>query len=134
MDMISQPTARFLGASRGSSATTTRLSLAQLAQLSGVGTADLDGLMDFGVLEGILPGHELATFDIGLVMTLQRAQRLRKDLALDDHSFALAVMLLRDVYELEDEIRFVRSEAQRYLAEPPVSPRPAPPSATHSQR
>ncbi len=134
MDIASQPTSHFCGVSKGSSAATTRLSLTQLAQLSGVGTAELDSLMAFGVLGEILPDQELATFDIGLVMTLQRAQRLRRDLALDEHSFALAVMLLREVSDLEDEVRFVRSEALRYLADAPATPRPSPPSATHSQR
>lgn len=92
--------------------------MAQLAQLSGVATEELAGLMDFGVLAETRPEHGPATFDIGFVMTLQRAQRLRQDLALDDHSFALAVMLLQHLADLEEEIRIVRSQARRLLDEP----------------
>ena len=90
----------------------------QLAQLSGVAAPELDGLIDYGVLAVTAPEHEPATFDIGFVMTLQRAQRLRQDLALDDHAFALAVMLLQQIAELEEEVRTMRSDAQRCLAEP----------------
>ena len=118
MNLASMPTLRFNGVSKGSSATTTRLSMAQLAQLSGVAAPELDGLIDYGVLAVTAPEHEPATFDIGFVMTLQRAQRLRQDLALDDHAFALAVMLLQQIAELEEEVRTMRSDAQRCLAEP----------------
>jgi hypothetical protein len=118
MDITSHPTARFSGATHGGPATTTRLSMEQLAQLSGVATDALAGLMDFGVLAEARPEQGPATFDIGFVMTLQRAQRLRQELALDEHSFALAVMLLQHVADLEEEIRTVRSEARRLLDEP----------------
>ena len=117
MNLISMPTVRLTHVSGGSLPTTT-LSMAQLAQLSGVATDELDSLMEFGVLTAIRPELEPATFDIAFVMTLQRARRLREDLALDDHAFALAVMLLQQVADLEEEVRIVRSEARRHLAGP----------------
>ncbi len=134
MHSVARPQASFNGVSRGSSATTTRLSIEQLAQLSGVESAELSELMEFGVLTEVRPEPASTTFEIGLVMTLQRAQRLRQDLALDDHAFALAVMLLREVSDLEEEVRLVRSEAQRYLAEIPSRPVPGPLSSKHSER
>ncbi|MEO8921691.1 MAG: chaperone modulator CbpM [Caldimonas sp.] len=110
----------------------------QLAQLSGVAMDELAGLKEFGVLAETRPEHGPTTFDIGFVMTLQRAQKLRQDLALDEHSFALAVMFLQHVADLEEEVRIVRSEASRLLDEPNPTPTPVPrfaqSSATHSER
>lgn len=78
------------------------LSLEQVAQLSGVGAADLRSLVDYGVLT---PVRDPWTFRLDCVVTLQRADHLRQDLALDDHGFALAMMLLGQITDLEDELR-----------------------------
>lgn len=76
------------------------LSLEQVAQLSGVVTADLKGLVEHGVLTPVAPLSEPWTFRLDCVMTLQRADHLRQSLALDDHGFALA-MMLSQITELE---------------------------------
>lgn len=81
----------------------TPLSMAQVAQLSGISTADLRSLMDYGVLMPIKPETRPWTFDIDCVMTLQRADQLRVDLALDTHAFALAVMFLNQIMRLETQ-------------------------------
>lgn len=88
----------------------TTLTLAQVAQLSGIGEADLRGLVDYGVLTPVTAEGETWAFDIGCVMTLQRAERLRRDLALDGHAFALAVMLLNQITALEGQLRSARWE------------------------
>ncbi len=88
----------------------TTLALAQFAQLSGVGEANLEGLVDYGVLTPVTSEGESWAFDIGCVMTLQRAERLRRDLALDGHAFALAVMLLNQITALERQLCGARLE------------------------
>ncbi len=80
------------------------LSIEQVAQLSGVATTDLRGLVEHGVLSPIVPGGEPWTFSLDCVMALQRADHLRRDLALDGHGFALAMMLLGQITGLEQEL------------------------------
>ncbi len=84
------------------------LSLEQVAQLSGVGTVDLKGLIDYGVLTPVTSVSDPRAFRLDCVMTLQRADLLRHDLALDDHGFALAMMLLGQITDLESELRTMR--------------------------
>lgn len=81
------------------------LSLEQVAQLSGVGTADLKALVDCGVLTPIKPVSACLAFRLDCVMTLQHADHLRQDLALDNHSSALAMLLLSQITDLESELR-----------------------------
>lgn len=50
-------------------------------------------------------------------MTLQRADHLRRDLALDEHGFALAMMLLSRISSLEGELRTTRP----HLHPPPAA-------------
>lgn len=81
------------------------LSMEQVAQLSGVGSAELKDLVDHGVLLPVTPEGEPWTFSLDCVMALQRADHLRQDLALDGHGFALAMMLLNQLTGLEEELR-----------------------------
>ena len=80
------------------------LSIGQTAQLSGVSEADLLGLIEYGVLIPNVPESEPRTFNIDCVMKLQRATLMRQDLALDSHGFALAMMFLNQITELEDQL------------------------------
>jgi hypothetical protein len=80
------------------------LSIEQVAQLSGVGTTDLRGLVEHGVLLPVMPGGEPWTFSLDCVMALQRADHLRRHLALDGHGFALAMMLLGQITGLEQQL------------------------------
>ena len=81
------------------------LSMEQVAQLSGVGTADLRALVEHGVLLPVTPGSEPSRFSLDCVMALQRAEHVRQDLALDGHGFALAMVLLSRITGLEDDRR-----------------------------
>lgn len=93
------------------------LSLEQVAQLSGVGAADLQELVEHGVLRPVTPVSEPWTFRLDCVIALQRADHLRQDLALDDHGFALAMMLLSQITGLEDELRTAKPESHNLLSE-----------------
>ena len=86
------------------------LSMAQVAQLSGVSMAELPGLVDYGVLTPVALERKPWAFNAACVMTLQRAEALRQDLLLDSHSFALAVMLLNRITGLEAQLSRMQSE------------------------
>ncbi|MEP6792548.1 MAG: chaperone modulator CbpM [Ramlibacter sp.] len=90
----------------------TTLSITQVAQLSGVAADDLQGLMDHGVLLPVSASTPLA-FGMECVMTLQRANALREDLALDGHSFALAMMLMSRVADLEAQVRTAQADLRK---------------------
>ena len=91
-------------------------SLSQLAQLSAINEADLRALVDYGVLIPVPPEIEPWSFSADGVEILLRADRLRKDLALDLHAFALAVMLLGQITGLEAELGKLQSELLRHSA------------------
>lgn len=93
------------------------LSLEQVAQLSGVATADLKGLVDHGVLTPVTPVSDPWAFRLDCVMTLQHTDHLRQDLALDDHGFALAMMLVSQITDLEGELRTTRPRLHELRAE-----------------
>ncbi|MEP7154473.1 MAG: chaperone modulator CbpM [Betaproteobacteria bacterium] len=99
------------------------LTLEQVAQLSGVGAADLQALVEHGVLTPVMPAGEPVSFPLDCVMTLQRADHLRQDLALDDHGFALAMMLLGRITDLEDELRVALPVLQNPVSETQVARR-----------
>ena len=86
------------------------LSMAQVAQLSGVSVTELSGLVDYGVLVPVALESKPWAFKAGCVMILQRAEALRQDLLLDGHSFALAVMFLNRITGLEVQLSSTRTE------------------------
>ena len=86
------------------------LSMAQVAQLSGVSVTELSGLVDYGVLVPVALENKPWAFTAGCVMILQRAEALRQDLLLDGHSFALAVMFLNRITGLEVQLSSTRTE------------------------
>ena len=97
-----------------------QLSLIQVAQLSGVAAADLQGLLEYGVLQPTDSEALPQTFDIGCVLNLQRAEQLRLDLALDGHGFALALMFFNRIAGVEAELRGTRAELRRCRADAPL--------------
>lgn len=88
----------------------TLISIDQVEQLSGVSQADLSGLIEYGVLRPSAIEGEPCTFDISCVVTLQRAALMRKDLALDSHGFALALMFLNEITGLQAELHSTQSD------------------------
>jgi len=89
------------------------ITLPQLAQLSGTSVADLQDLVDYGVLSPTNPDSLDWTFALPEVMVLQRAKALRQDLALDAHAFALAVMLLKQITALEWQLQAAEAHIVR---------------------
>jgi hypothetical protein len=90
--------------SRQSSCQGTLLSMDQTAQLSGVNETDLLSLVAYGALAPAVPGGKPYLFDISCVIKLQRADRVRQDLALDHHGFAMALMLFHQITKSEMQL------------------------------
>lgn len=97
------------------------VSLRQLAQLSDVGLSDLLELIDYGVLVPAPSGPGAELFAVRYIPVLQQAQRLRSDLALDAHAFALAVMLCGRIVDVETELRRAKSDLRHCRAESTAS-------------
>ena len=91
------------------------LSLAELAELSGLPAAELREWVDEGLLAPIDANAEPWTFGADRLVTVQQACRLGKDLELEPHGLALAVRLLDRVHALEAEVRALRARLPRVL-------------------
>ena len=89
------------------------LSMTQVAQLSGISEVDLEGLVDYGVLKPLTSQSEPPSFDLDCIVMLQRADLMRRDLALDSHAFALAVMLLSQITGLEAQLHEARTHLRQ---------------------
>ena len=92
------------------------LSIDQLARLSEVSEADIRELMDYGVLLPASSGMEPLGFRTDSVAILRHAGGLRRDLALDNHAFSLAVMFLDRISALETELARVRVQLHECFA------------------
>jgi hypothetical protein len=90
----------------------------QVAQLSGIGEADVTALVEYGVLTPVNTQSKPWRFDAECVMTLQHAEQMRRDLLLDNHGFALAVMFLSLKATSDAELRAVRSELRECREQP----------------
>ncbi len=97
------------------------ITMPQLAQLSGTSVADLQDLVDYGVLSPNNPDSRDWTFALPEVMVLQRAEALRQDLALDTHAFALAVMLLKQITALEWQLEAAEARVVLLSGKAPVA-------------
>jgi len=86
------------------------LSLTQLARHCGIDESDLLDLVDHGVLRPADSEQQPWHFSADCIGNLRRAQRLRQDLALDDHGFALMLMCLDRICGLEAGLHRLRSE------------------------
>ena len=80
------------------------LTLAELAERSKISAEDIQGLVEYGVLSPIKPEAQSLEFNLACLSALQRAEHLREDLILDNHSFALAVMLENQIVGLEAQL------------------------------
>lgn len=81
-----------------------RLSLGELAAISGLSAAELHELVDYGVLTPTNPQEPCWVFSTDCMLTMRRARRLRDDLDLDTHAMALAFMLLDRIEVLEARV------------------------------
>lgn len=88
------------------------LSLAELAELSGLPPALLEDLLDCGVIVPLeLQGARAERrFGASALQTARTAGRLRADFELDVQSLVLALGLLERVADLEAQLRELRAQ------------------------
>lgn len=75
-----------------------------LAEVSGLSLAEIDDLVEIGVIAPTDGTVEPPVFSLCHVLTVKRARRLRDDFQLDHHGVALALTLLRRIGELQAEL------------------------------
>jgi chaperone modulatory protein CbpM len=81
------------------------LSLVELAELSGLSAAELQGLADFGAIVAVDLAAEPLQFRADCLPLTRAAGRLRQDFELDIAGLAVALALLDRVHELETQVR-----------------------------
>ncbi|HEX6136768.1 MAG TPA: chaperone modulator CbpM [Casimicrobiaceae bacterium] len=82
------------------------VSIAELAELSGLTEDELAALVDCGALAPAGEGGASWTFSASCIVTARTARRLRDDLALDEaHAVALVLRLMQRIEALELELR-----------------------------
>lgn len=79
-----------------------------LAEVSGLSLADIEDLVDSGLITPAAPPPAPRTFHLVHVVTVRTARRLRDDFELDRNGVALALTLLRRIERLETELRATR--------------------------
>jgi chaperone modulatory protein CbpM len=84
------------------------ISVAGLAQLSGLPEAELRELVEYGALVPLNPDDAEWLFAGHCVVTVQIASRLRRDFELDPQALALALSLIGRIHQLEAELRKLR--------------------------
>ena len=90
-----------------------RLSLGELAAVSGLSPGELHELVGYGVLTPANPQEPQWVFSTDCMHTMRRACRLREDLGLDTHAMALAFMLLDRIDNLEARVRELQAQVSR---------------------
>jgi hypothetical protein len=90
------------------------LSLAELAQMSGLSEAELRELVDHGAVTPVNPDSSPWVFNGKCLLTVRTACRLRACFELEPHGVALVVSLLERMHELEAELRGLRAQLPRH--------------------
>ena len=89
------------------------ISLARLAELSGLEEARLRELVDYGALAPVDPAAASWTFSAEGVVTARTACRLLNDFELEPHGLALVLTLLDRIRELQRELQRLHAEMPR---------------------
>ncbi|HXX84029.1 MAG TPA: chaperone modulator CbpM [Casimicrobiaceae bacterium] len=89
------------------------ISLARLAELSGLEEARLRELVDYGALAPVDPAAASWTFSAECVVTARTACRLLNDFELEPHGLALVLTLLERIRELRSELQRLHAEMPR---------------------
>lgn len=90
-----------------------RVTLEELAALSGLPEAALRELVECGVLVPVDAGEARWSFSAHYVVAVRSAGRLRRDFDLDPSGLAVAFSLLERVRALEEELRGLRAQYPR---------------------
>lgn len=86
------------------------LTLAELAELSGLSEVELHELVDSGAIASVDPEAATQTFSADYIVLARSACRLRNDFELDTKGLAVALTLLERVRALEAELRGLRAQ------------------------
>jgi chaperone modulatory protein CbpM len=86
------------------------VSLAELAQVSGLTEAELRELVEYGALVPANPQQARWTFSGECVLIVRTAQRLRESFDLDPNALSLALGFLERIRALEAELRALRAQ------------------------
>lgn len=90
-----------------------RVSLAELAALSGLPDTMLVELVECGALAPLQEDGDKWTFSARCVITVRKAGRLRNDFDLDANALAVAMSFLERIHELEDQLHAARAQIPR---------------------
>jgi chaperone modulatory protein CbpM len=90
------------------------LSLAELAEMSGLSEAELKELVDHGAVTPVNPDASPWVFNGKCLLTVRTACRLRVSFDLEPHGVALVVSLLDRIHELEAELNSLRAQLPRH--------------------
>ena len=91
------------------------VSLAELAELSGLSEAELRELMEYHALVPCDPDAAETTFTADCVVTARTACRLRTDFDLESSGLALVLTLLERIRDLEGQVRSVDAQRPRRI-------------------
>ena len=88
------------------------VTLAELAELSGLSETELRELADSGAIAPVNQDADVATqmFSANCVVVARTANRLRHDFELDMQGLAVALALLDRMHALEAELREIRAQ------------------------
>ena len=86
------------------------ISLAELAEISGLSAAELGELVENGALVPNNPLEEQWTFSGNYIVTVQTVCRLRQDFDLDLNALGLALLFLDRIRELESQLYDLRAQ------------------------
>lgn len=81
------------------------ISIDELAQLSGLTIAELEELIDCGVLVPTQPEKKPRVFHSSYIVSVKTASRLRDAFELDTNALSLALLLLDRIRLLEDKLK-----------------------------
>lgn len=87
------------------------ISLAQLAELSGLSEAGVRELTDYGVLLPVDTAATEPSYRAECVVTARTAFRLQKDMELNMEGLALVLSLLERMHDLEARLRDMRARS-----------------------
>ena len=94
----------------------TRITLEELAALSGLNDSLLRELVDYGVLAPLNPEEARWHFSAHCVVTVRTAGRLHSDFDLEPNALALTLSLLDRIRGLEEQLRGLRAQFPRRIA------------------
>lgn len=97
---------------------TVTFTLSEFCLHTGVSEEDLYEIVGLGVVEPYEIQATRWVFDDHAASVVQRAVRLRQELALDWPGIAVALTLMEDIAHLRQENRLLRQRLSRFVAHP----------------